>query len=160
MKVEKLNTYDPTAEGSVWQSLCGPCDNCGHLIKGAGGDPTKFSRNRDKRYAPTTPTSSQMTTSMDEPTTGPVATAATEAPNGWSNKPEDMNTNYYWGANGEGTDVSIQVPEVTLQPFGSWLPGTSNIVLVYSSIIAATNSRRLSGREEGGFDQPGRASDR
>ncbi|KAI1186326.1 hypothetical protein F5B17DRAFT_404437 [Nemania serpens] len=109
MKAKKLSTYDPTAEGSVWQSLCGPCDNCDHIIKAAGGDPTKFSRNRDKRYAPKTSTPTQTTTSMDESTTAPMATTTTEAPNGWSNKPEDMNTDYYWGTNGEGTDAAKRV---------------------------------------------------
>lgn len=51
---------------------------------------------------------------MDESTTAPMATTTTEAPNGWSNKPEDMNTDYYWGTNGEGTDVSIRVDYVCL----------------------------------------------
>ncbi|KAI1426133.1 hypothetical protein F5Y12DRAFT_744092 [Xylaria sp. FL1777] len=95
MSVESLNTYDPSVGGQVWGNLSGPCDNCATLITGAGADTRKFGWRWDQRDAPSTAT-------MDKPATTPAPTAAADAPEGWSNKPEDLNNDYYWGTNGDG----------------------------------------------------------
>ncbi|KAI0423391.1 hypothetical protein F5Y09DRAFT_327510 [Xylaria sp. FL1042] len=96
-----VDAYDPSANGKIWRNLSGPCDNCSTLLGGAGAYEDRFGRRWDQNLAPRTAT-------MDESST-PTPTAATDAPEGWSNKPEDLNTSYYWGPKGAGTLAAKKV---------------------------------------------------
>ncbi|KAJ8125077.1 hypothetical protein O1611_g8563 [Lasiodiplodia mahajangana] len=115
MSAEKLNAYDPSVNGRVWKSLRGPCANCSAIITSAGADPGNFEPEYDESQKagtgakPQDQEASQAATTMEEPATTPVAAAATAAPEGWSDKPDDLNTSYYWGTNGSGTTAAKKV---------------------------------------------------
>ncbi|KAI1124289.1 hypothetical protein F5Y10DRAFT_285214 [Nemania abortiva] len=110
MSAENLKAYD---ESQVWKKLYGPCGNCSEIIKCAGASEKNFAPNYEEAKqtgAGSKPeTTSQVATAMEEPTTTPAATAATAAPEGWSDKAEDLNVDYYWGTNGSGAEAAKRV---------------------------------------------------
>ncbi|KAI0118164.1 hypothetical protein GGR51DRAFT_572175 [Nemania sp. FL0031] len=91
-------------EATAWAYLYGPCANCREIIKFAKANPKNFAIDFEKAKL-LQGTASQAVTSMEESTSTPTAAAATAAPEGWSDKPADLNVSLYWGTNGAGTIV-------------------------------------------------------
>ncbi|KAI1468604.1 uncharacterized protein F4812DRAFT_470495 [Daldinia caldariorum] len=104
MMKQSLASYDEYLKGRNY--LCGPCDNCRTLIKAAGADPVKFGGKKDQSKAQKK--TQQATTAETAADTTPMA-GVTDPPEGWSITAEDMNTAYYWGANGQGTLAAQRV---------------------------------------------------
>ncbi|KAI1823313.1 hypothetical protein F4861DRAFT_510662 [Xylaria intraflava] len=106
---QTLTEYDPYKGGLIWSNLVAACENCSHVIGFVGAKTDNFLDTYEESDAPTKPTTSQTRATMDNATTTPNPAAAVTAPPGWSNKPEDLKTSYYWGPDGAGTAAAASV---------------------------------------------------
>ncbi|KAI1171803.1 hypothetical protein F4777DRAFT_31352 [Nemania sp. FL0916] len=113
MQDPNLKIYDPSILGAPWRNLRGPCENCSAIITNAGADLKNFARDYEeaKQEEPEDKpqTTSQVIEAMGEPTAVPDATAATSAPNGFTDNPEYLDTSHYWGTKGAGTLAAKKV---------------------------------------------------
>ncbi|KAI1660152.1 hypothetical protein F4813DRAFT_351133 [Daldinia decipiens] len=104
MMDEDLKTYN---HDDVSAYLCGPCANCRKLISDAGAIATNFSVTKaasSTRRKPKATTAAEIKTATDR-----MAAVNDLPPEGWSNSKEDLNIEYYWGPNGDGTMAAQQV---------------------------------------------------
>ncbi|KAI2780787.1 hypothetical protein F4815DRAFT_469101 [Daldinia loculata] len=104
MKNEKLEDYN---HGEVSANLCGPCANCRKLIEDAGAKIANFLVYKKASSAPGRPKAT--TAAKTKTATDNMSAVNDPPPEGWSNSDDDLNIEYYWGPDGDGTMAAQQV---------------------------------------------------
>ncbi|KAI0007430.1 hypothetical protein F4779DRAFT_512252 [Xylariaceae sp. FL0662B] len=94
---------------NIWKNVCGPCANCAQLISEAGAERANFKKDKDKSKLPKTQKETTEPMAEEGEETAAQVFAVPEAPEGWSYDPGDLNLEYYWGPDGNGTRAARKV---------------------------------------------------
>ncbi|KAI0852451.1 hypothetical protein F5Y00DRAFT_273075 [Daldinia vernicosa] len=105
MMSQSLDSYDTYLKAKN-TNLSGPCGNCKQLISRAGALKRNFSRYRG---ASSTAKKTQGTTTQEIAATTTQMAAITDPPEGWSVNLDDLDRDYYWGPDGDGTVAAQRV---------------------------------------------------